>query len=100
MIYKFDLQHHKWVGTDKVGRDCWVSPEGEIYNCTAHDLYAEYIVEYLFNEDTEMASDILISKHWVKFTTSCMATYYKHDGMYDHLTDIQKQIYDDCFNFY
>jgi len=100
-IYKYNHQLHKWEDDSQIRRDCWVTPDGDVFNCTAHEVYAEYIVKEFFNEcdDSECCGDYLINLGWTKFTTSCMNTFYKQDGLYNNLTEQQKYIYENCFDF-
>lgn len=102
-IYQYNHQTHKWELTDRLDRDCWVDKDGNIFNCTAHEVYAEYIVNQLFGLEEVSYDDFggyLINLGWVKFTTSCMAEYYKKEGLYDNLTPTQADIYEKCFDFY
>ena len=101
-IYQYNHQTYKWELTDRPGRDCWVDKDGNIFNCTAHEVYAEYIVNELFGlEEVQYGfGDYLIDLGWVKFTTSCMNDIYKKNGLYDNLTPAQAKIYSDYFDFY
>ena len=97
-IFKWDTHQKLFVPDDKVGRNCWVSPNGRIFNCTAHEICAKHIVNVFCNKDVPCAGEYLVEKKWAKFTTSCMGEFYKADGLYDDLTAEQKEIYEKYFD--
>lgn len=98
-IYTYNYQTQQWDKDNKISYNCWVSPCGEVFNCEAHEVEAEYIVNQFFGEEMLYYGDFLIEKGWVKFTTSFMSDLYEEQGLYDNLTDEQLQVYQQYFDF-
>lgn len=64
----------------------WISPAGEFYPCDAHEIDAIKILEVIYGIETDCLTwggDELISKGWIKVTTSCMFEIYCEEGLYN-----------------
>ena len=85
-------KHYYPTITDENNIDVWLSPDGYYFNGKAHACEAEYLCEYLYDKkmSINMAEDYLLRMGWVKLTTSLMSQFYENEGMYDNLTDRQK----------
>ena len=74
-------------------RDMWISPEGEMFECEAHEVAAKQILKVIYGEtlddDLWTYGDTLIARGWIKVTTSLMYNNYVLDGMYDNMTTAQ-----------
>lgn len=71
-------------------RNIWLSPEGTAYPCESHTVTASAIVDVIYGiSDMTFPDDYLISKGWVKITTSEMLDYYISQGYYKNLTKAQ-----------
>lgn len=101
--YAICKKHSYYPNATSYKRNCsWLSPDGLFIEADAHACAAEYICQYLYDitdMDIEWCDDYLRQHGWVKLTTSVMYQIYYEDGMYDHLTQPQRdsiRLWADC----
>lgn len=69
----------------------WLAPNGDFYQCEAHEVDAECIYALIYGDEHAFYSDRLIELGWKKVTNSIMFEYYKDDGQYDRFQSLEQK---------